>query len=148
RFLCVEIKPRVGQLHEWRARESAMVQGNEWTLGLLPTTLQLSLGGTMRFINLLCTDVRRQHTNLKGHNKIVQNNHGVEDFSARGRLHAGTMEAEAYELLKERMLSGLIEEHITAMAQVQPVCKLLNDKLAEGMALVASGGLLMLYKAL
>ncbi|KAK3235497.1 hypothetical protein CYMTET_46299 [Cymbomonas tetramitiformis] len=79
----------------------------------------------------------------------VQSNHGVDDFSARGRVHAGTMEAQAYyELLKERMLSGLTEEQITAMAHVQPVCKLLNDKLAQGMALVASGGLLMMYKAL
>ncbi|KAK3234158.1 hypothetical protein CYMTET_55587 [Cymbomonas tetramitiformis] len=34
------------------------------------------------------------------------------------------------------------------MAQVPPVCKLLNDKLAQGMALVASGGLPMLYKAI
>ncbi|KAK3274948.1 hypothetical protein CYMTET_16901 [Cymbomonas tetramitiformis] len=78
----------------------------------------------------------------------VQESYGVRDFSERGELHAGTMEAKAYELLKKRMLSGLTEEQLTAMAQVQPVCKLLNDSLAQGMALMASGGLLMLYKAL
>ncbi|KAK3232994.1 hypothetical protein CYMTET_56690 [Cymbomonas tetramitiformis] len=78
----------------------------------------------------------------------VQESFGVKDFSERGELHAGTMEAKAYELLKKKMLSGLTEEQLTAMAQVQPVCKLLNETLAQGMALVASGGLLMLYKAL
>ncbi|KAK3245894.1 hypothetical protein CYMTET_44555 [Cymbomonas tetramitiformis] len=78
----------------------------------------------------------------------IQESFGVTDFSGKGELHAGTMEAKAYELLKKRMLSGLTEEQLTAMAQVQPVCKLLNETLAQGMALVASGGLLMLYKAL
>ncbi|KAK3247245.1 hypothetical protein CYMTET_43249 [Cymbomonas tetramitiformis] len=78
----------------------------------------------------------------------VQESYGVRDFSERGELHAGTMEAKAYELLKKKMLSGLTEEQLTAMAQVQPVCKLLNESLAQGMALMASGGLLMLYKAL
>ncbi|KAK3240443.1 hypothetical protein CYMTET_49721 [Cymbomonas tetramitiformis] len=78
----------------------------------------------------------------------IQDKFGVTDFSGRGELYAGTMEAKAYELLKRKMLSGLTEEQLTAMAQVQPVCKLLNETLAQGMALVASGGLLMLYKAL
>ncbi|KAK3265874.1 hypothetical protein CYMTET_25473 [Cymbomonas tetramitiformis] len=78
----------------------------------------------------------------------IQDKFGVTDFSVKGKLHAGTMEAEAYELLKKKMLSGLTEEQLTAMEQVQPVCKLLNDTLAQGMALVACGGLLMLYKAL
>ncbi|KAK3235224.1 hypothetical protein CYMTET_54551 [Cymbomonas tetramitiformis] len=78
----------------------------------------------------------------------IQDKFGVTNFSGRGELHAGTMEAKAYELLKRKMLSGLTEEQLTAMAQVQPVCKLLNETLAQGMALVASGGLLMLYKAL
>ncbi|KAK3270242.1 hypothetical protein CYMTET_21347 [Cymbomonas tetramitiformis] len=79
----------------------------------------------------------------------IQDKFGVTDFSVRGKLHAGTMEAKAYELLKKKMLSGLTtEEQLTAMAQVQTVCKLLNDTLAQGMALVASGGLLMLYTAL
>ncbi|KAK3252619.1 hypothetical protein CYMTET_9932 [Cymbomonas tetramitiformis] len=75
--------------------------------------------------------------------------HGVEVHDdGQGQVHAGKMESHAYELLKERMLSGLTEEHIKAMAQVQPVCKLLNQCLAQGMALVASGGLLMLYKVI
>ncbi|KAK3234983.1 hypothetical protein CYMTET_54790 [Cymbomonas tetramitiformis] len=54
----------------------------------------------------------------------------------RGRVYAGTMEAEAYDLLKDRMLSGLTEEQLTTMAQVQPVCKLLSDALATGLALL------------
>ncbi|KAK3269151.1 hypothetical protein CYMTET_22385 [Cymbomonas tetramitiformis] len=91
---------------------------------------------------------KKRRTSITAAAAAVQGSRGVEDFSARGRVHAGNMGAQAYELLKERMLSGLTEEQITAMAQVQPVCKLLDDKLAQGMALVAAGGLLMLYKAL
>ncbi|KAK3240566.1 hypothetical protein CYMTET_49598 [Cymbomonas tetramitiformis] len=40
----------------------------------------------------------------------IQDKFGVTDFSGRGKLHAGTMEAKAYELLKKKMLSGLTEE--------------------------------------
>ncbi|KAK3249422.1 hypothetical protein CYMTET_41148 [Cymbomonas tetramitiformis] len=91
---------------------------------------------------------KRRRTAITAASAAIQGSHGVEDFSVKGRVHAGNMEARAYELPKERMFSGLTEEQITAMAQVQPVCKLLNDKLAQGVALVVAGGLLMLYKAL
>ncbi|KAK3273782.1 hypothetical protein CYMTET_17992 [Cymbomonas tetramitiformis] len=91
---------------------------------------------------------KKRRTSITAASAAIQGSHDVEDFSVKGRAHAGNMGAQAYELLKERMLSGLTEEQITAMAQVQPVCKLLNDKLAQGMALVAAGGLLMLYNAI
>ncbi|KAK3274406.1 hypothetical protein CYMTET_17417 [Cymbomonas tetramitiformis] len=54
----------------------------------------------------------------------IQERFGVTDFSGKGELHAGTMEAKAYELLKRKMLSGLTEEQLTAMAQVQPEWRL------------------------
>ncbi|KAK3252362.1 hypothetical protein CYMTET_38318 [Cymbomonas tetramitiformis] len=59
---------------------------------------------------------KRRRTTITVAAAAVQSNHGVEDFSARGRVHAGTMEAEAYELLKKRMLGGLTEEQIAPMA--------------------------------
>ncbi|KAK3244710.1 hypothetical protein CYMTET_45690 [Cymbomonas tetramitiformis] len=64
---------------------------------------------------------KRRRTSITVAAAAVQGNYGVEDFSTRGRLHAGTMEAEAYELLKKRMLSGLTEEQITAMAQYKAI---------------------------
>ncbi|KAK3250017.1 hypothetical protein CYMTET_40584 [Cymbomonas tetramitiformis] len=73
---------------------------------------------------------------------------GIRDFGVKDQISAGSIGEEAYELLKEHMLSGLTDHQKQQMAQVQPVCKLLNSRLAEGMALVAVGGLLMLYKAI
>ncbi|KAK3285605.1 hypothetical protein CYMTET_6798 [Cymbomonas tetramitiformis] len=70
---------------------------------------------------------------------------GVEDYGAReyvrtSRQHGRRPPTDAYELLKQRMLGGITEEQLTTMAQVQPVCKLLNKCLAAGLAIVASGG--------
>ncbi|KAK3234157.1 hypothetical protein CYMTET_55586 [Cymbomonas tetramitiformis] len=38
---------------------------------------------------------KRRRTSITVAATAVQNNHGVEDFSAKGRVHAGTMEAKA-----------------------------------------------------
>ncbi len=67
---------------------------------------------------------------------------------APGQIEAGSIEARDYEQLRERMRGSLSEGVMTDMAQVQPVCKLLNRCLAEGMALVSAWGVLMLYRGI
>ncbi|KAK3241073.1 hypothetical protein CYMTET_49130 [Cymbomonas tetramitiformis] len=66
--------------------------------------------------------MKRRRVTVTAAAAAIQDKFGVTDFSVKGKLHAGTMEAKAYELLKKKMLSGLTEEQLTAMAQVQPAC--------------------------
>ncbi|KAK3269858.1 hypothetical protein CYMTET_21717 [Cymbomonas tetramitiformis] len=61
---------------------------------------------------------KKRRASITAASAAIQGSHGVEDFSVTGRVHAENMGAQAYELLKERMLSGLTEEQITAMAQL------------------------------
>ncbi|KAK3265700.1 hypothetical protein CYMTET_25637 [Cymbomonas tetramitiformis] len=73
---------------------------------------------------------------------------GVVDFSEHGHVRAGTIKTRAYDALREKMKQHLTEEQTLLMAQVQPICKLQNATLCEGLALVSSGGELMLYRAI
>ncbi|KAK3284417.1 hypothetical protein CYMTET_7918 [Cymbomonas tetramitiformis] len=73
---------------------------------------------------------------------------GVVDFSEHGHVRAGTIKPRAYDALREKMKHHLTEEQTLLMAQVQPICKLQNATLCEGLALVSSGGELMLYRAI
>ncbi|KAK3253750.1 hypothetical protein CYMTET_37010 [Cymbomonas tetramitiformis] len=72
----------------------------------------------------------------------------ITESAGRDQVEADTIAAGDYERLKERMRRNLPEEVLTDMAQVQPVCKLLNRSLAEGMALISAWGVLMLYRAI
>ncbi|KAK3246896.1 hypothetical protein CYMTET_43585 [Cymbomonas tetramitiformis] len=60
---------------------------------------------------------KRRRVTVTAAAAAIQDKFGVTDFSVKGKQPAGTMEAEAYELLKKKMLSGLTEEQLTAMAQ-------------------------------
>ncbi|KAK3237181.1 hypothetical protein CYMTET_52734 [Cymbomonas tetramitiformis] len=73
---------------------------------------------------------------------------GVVDFSDHGHVRAGTIKTRAYDSLREKMRQHLTEDQALLMAQVQPICKLQNATLYEGLALVSSGGELMLYRAI
>ncbi|KAK3286879.1 hypothetical protein CYMTET_5595 [Cymbomonas tetramitiformis] len=73
---------------------------------------------------------------------------GVVDFSDHGQVRAGTIKTRAYDSLREKMRQHLTEDQALLMAQVQPICKLQNATLYEGLALVSSGGELMLYRAI
>ncbi|KAK3287527.1 hypothetical protein CYMTET_4973 [Cymbomonas tetramitiformis] len=73
---------------------------------------------------------------------------GVIDFSDHGHVRAGTIKTRAYDSLREKMRQHLTEEQALLMTQVQPICKLQNATLYEGLALVSSGGELMLYRAI
>ncbi|KAK3240385.1 hypothetical protein CYMTET_49747 [Cymbomonas tetramitiformis] len=78
----------------------------------------------------------------------VNRGYGVHVSGDVRDIRAGSIHAHTYELLKKRMEASLSEEMLSGMAQVQPVCKLVNQTLAEGLALVALEGGLMLYKAI
>ncbi|KAK3252588.1 hypothetical protein CYMTET_38121 [Cymbomonas tetramitiformis] len=78
----------------------------------------------------------------------VNRRYGVHVSGDVRDIRAGSIQAHTYELLKKRMEASLSEEMLSGMAQVQPVCKLVNQTLAEGLALVALEGGLMLYKAI
>ncbi|KAK3253430.1 hypothetical protein CYMTET_37320 [Cymbomonas tetramitiformis] len=78
----------------------------------------------------------------------VNRGYGVHVSGNVRDIRAGSIQAHTYELLKKRMESSLSEEMLSGMAQVQPVCKLVNQTLAQGLALVALEGGLMLYKAI
>ncbi|KAK3286464.1 hypothetical protein CYMTET_5966 [Cymbomonas tetramitiformis] len=73
---------------------------------------------------------------------------GVVDFSDHGHVRAGTIKTSAYDALRAKMTQHLTDEQVLLMAQVQPICKLRNATLYEGLALVSSGGELMLYRAI
>ncbi|KAK3234765.1 hypothetical protein CYMTET_54988 [Cymbomonas tetramitiformis] len=73
---------------------------------------------------------------------------GVVDFSDHGHVRAGTIKTSAYDALRAKMAQHLTDEQVLLMAQVQPICKLQNATLYEGLALVSSGGELMLYRAI
>ncbi|KAK3252669.1 hypothetical protein CYMTET_38050 [Cymbomonas tetramitiformis] len=73
---------------------------------------------------------------------------GVVDFSDHGHVRAGTIKTRAYDSLREKMRQHLTDEQALLMTQVQPICKLQNATLYEGLALVSSGGELMLYRAI
>ncbi|KAK3277617.1 hypothetical protein CYMTET_14386 [Cymbomonas tetramitiformis] len=74
---------------------------------------------------------------------------GVVDFSDHGHVRAGTInKTRAFDSLREKMKQHLTEDQTLLMAQVQPICKLQNATLYEGLALVSSGGELMLYRAI
>ncbi|KAK3238173.1 hypothetical protein CYMTET_51794 [Cymbomonas tetramitiformis] len=73
---------------------------------------------------------------------------GVVDFSDHGHLRAGTIKTFAYDALRAKMKQHLTDEQVLLMTQVQPICKLRNATLYEGLALVSSGGELMLYRAI
>ncbi|KAK3274212.1 hypothetical protein CYMTET_17589 [Cymbomonas tetramitiformis] len=73
---------------------------------------------------------------------------GVVDFSKHGHVRAGTIKTRAYDALRKKMKQHLTEEQTLSMAQVQPICKLQNATLCEGLALVSSEGELMLYRAI
>ncbi|KAK3281826.1 hypothetical protein CYMTET_10406 [Cymbomonas tetramitiformis] len=74
---------------------------------------------------------------------------GVVSF-ANGRQDdvAGTISTEGYEELKKVTGQALGEEQRQRMNQVQPVCKLRNDSLEQGMSLVSAGGDLILSHAI
>ncbi|KAK3235821.1 hypothetical protein CYMTET_54005 [Cymbomonas tetramitiformis] len=76
------------------------------------------------------------------------NDLGVVDFSNLGHVRAGTIKSPAYDALRAKMKQHLTDEQVLLMAQVQPICKLKNATLYEGLALVSSGGELMLYRAI
>ena len=70
----------------------------------------------------------------------VNRGYGVHVSGNVRDIRAGGIQAHTYELLKKRMESSLSEEMLSGMAQVQPVCKLVNQTLAQGLALVALEG--------
>ncbi|KAK3259298.1 hypothetical protein CYMTET_31700 [Cymbomonas tetramitiformis] len=76
------------------------------------------------------------------------NDLGVVDFSDHGHARAGTIKTRAYDSLREKMKQHRTDEQALLMTQVQPICKLQNATLYEGLALVSSGGELMLYRAI
>ncbi|KAK3287571.1 hypothetical protein CYMTET_4920 [Cymbomonas tetramitiformis] len=76
------------------------------------------------------------------------NDLGVVDFSDHGHVRAGTIKTRAYDALRAKMKQHLTDEQALLMTQVQPICKLQNATLYEGLALVSSGGELMLYRAI
>ncbi|KAK3277921.1 hypothetical protein CYMTET_14104 [Cymbomonas tetramitiformis] len=76
------------------------------------------------------------------------NDLGVVDFSDHGHVRAGTIKTLAYDVLRAKMKQHLTDDQVLLMTQVQPICKLQNATLHEGLALVSSGGELMLYRAI
>ncbi|KAK3244553.1 hypothetical protein CYMTET_45837 [Cymbomonas tetramitiformis] len=92
-------------------------------------------------------------TSLAGHlptcMRACLSNFGVVSF-ADGRRDdvAGTISAEGYEELKKVTGQSLGEEQRQRMNQVQPVCKLRDDSMEHGMALVSAGGDLILSHAI
>ncbi|KAK3245304.1 hypothetical protein CYMTET_45107 [Cymbomonas tetramitiformis] len=65
---------------------------------------------------------------------VVPSRNGCQDGAA------GTISMEGYEKLKNVTGQALNGEQRQRMNQVQPVCKLRNDSLEQGMALIAAGG--------
>ncbi|KAK3288007.1 hypothetical protein CYMTET_4513 [Cymbomonas tetramitiformis] len=83
-----------------------------------------------------------------GEQRRCTEHEGAQVSEVTGQVEAGTMAANVYSQLKERMSRNVSDELLTDMAQVQPVCKLLNRTLEEGMALISAWGVLMLYRAI
>eukprot|EP00854_Cymbomonas_tetramitiformis_P034559 gene34559-biopygen33364 len=54
---------------------------------------------------------------------------GVMDFSEHGHVRAGTIQTRAYDALRVKMKDHLTEDQTLQMAQVQPICKLVNATL-------------------
>ncbi|KAK3242297.1 hypothetical protein CYMTET_48000 [Cymbomonas tetramitiformis] len=83
---------------------------------------------------------KRRRVTVTAAAAAIQDKFGVTDFSVKGKLHAGTMEAKAYELLKKKMLSGLTEEQLTAMAQFnKSINKVLRGNQRKNMAARKAG---------